>query len=321
MLSSPVDGTWPAHPVPVLVAVVRDVRARFAKRSALVDLLHLLAKLVAFALLATFLFAHRSGAEAVDAHVYWQASRTPNPYSPTTLPGDQAFQYSPAFAQLFSSLGLLPFQVFAPLWMAAQVSVLVWMIGPIVTVILILIPPVGLFDELIIGNIHIFMAAALVLTFRISPVWGFPMLTKVTPAIGLAWYAVRREWRQLAGALLTTGLIAALSFAINPEAWRTWLTWLSTMPAVPPNSTQLLASASLLLRLPAALLLIIIGARKDWRWLVPIGIWLSLPVIWYNSPILMAASIPLAKDDMRRARQRRLARAAGRPATSLGRSA
>jgi hypothetical protein len=64
-----------------------------------------------------------------------------------------------------------------------------------------------------------------------------------------------------------------------------------------------------------------VAARKDWRWLVPIAIWLSLPVIWYNSPILMAASIPLAKDDLRRARQRAVPRGAGRPTVPLGRSA
>ena len=49
------------------------------------------------------------------------------------------------------------------------------------------------------------MAAAIALGFRYPAAWSFLLLTKVTPGIGLVWFAVRREWRPLAIALGFTG--------------------------------------------------------------------------------------------------------------------
>ena len=60
-------------------------------------------------------------------------------------------------------------------------------------------PPVAL--ELYHGNIHLLMAAAIVLGFRYPIGWSFLLLTKVTPGVGLVWFAVRREWRPLIIAL------------------------------------------------------------------------------------------------------------------------
>ena len=42
---------------------------------------------------------------------------------------------------------------------------------------------------------------AIVLGFRWPFTWAFVLLTKVTPGVGLLWFAVRREWRSLAIAL------------------------------------------------------------------------------------------------------------------------
>ncbi len=206
------------------------------------------------------------------------------------------------------------------LWTLAQIAALLWLVGPILGVMLLLIPVVGLFNELVISNIHVLLAASLVVSFRAPAVWPFMVLTKVTPVIGLVWFAVRREWRSLAVALATTGIVVIVSFALGPNAWVEWTRWIASNPPVPTDPDQLLAWASLLVRLPAGLLLIAVAARRDWRWLVPIAIWLSLPVIWYNSPILMAASIPLARSDLQRARARKRAQLSGKPSIPLGRS-
>ncbi len=45
------------------------------------------------------------------------------------------------------------------------------------------------------------MAAAIALGFRYPATWAFVLLAKVTPGIGLLWFLVRREWRNLAIAL------------------------------------------------------------------------------------------------------------------------
>ena len=56
------------------------------------------------------------------------------------------------------------------------------------------------------------------LGFRYPWTWGFVLLTKVTPGIGLLWFAVRREWRALAIALGVTGVIVAVSLVLDRPA-------------------------------------------------------------------------------------------------------
>ena len=59
--------------------------------------------------------------------------------------------------------------------------------------------------------------------FRWPGTWSFVLLTKVTPGIGLLWFAARREWRNLAIALGVTAAIVAVSMAIDPALWRSWI--------------------------------------------------------------------------------------------------
>ena len=56
--------------------------------------------------------------------------------------------------------------------------------------------------------------------------WAFPLLTKVTPGVGLVWFAVRREWRTLAAVLAITAVAVGASVAIAPVAWSEWLSFL-----------------------------------------------------------------------------------------------
>ncbi len=86
-------------------------------------------------------------------------------------------------------------------------------------------PPVAL--SLYHGNIDLFIAAAVALGFRYPWTWGFVLLTKVTPGVGLLWFAVRREWRSLLIALGVTGTIVAVSVAVNPQLWQEWFAFLA----------------------------------------------------------------------------------------------
>ena len=47
------------------------------------------------------------------------------------------------------------------------------------------------------------------------------------PGIGLLWFALRREWRQLAIALGATAAVVAVSFLLMPGAWRDWIALLA----------------------------------------------------------------------------------------------
>src|SRR5690348_6311250 len=96
----------------------------------------------------------------------------------------------------------LPWPVFAVAWAAFLFAVYLWMTGRRNWLPLLAFPPI-LF-ELSMGNIHLLLAAAIVLGFRWPAAWSFVLLTKVTPGVGLLWFAVRREWRSLAVALGAT---------------------------------------------------------------------------------------------------------------------
>jgi len=52
---------------------------------------------------------------------------------------------------------------------------------------------------------------------------GLRPLTKVTPGVGLVWFAVRREWRSLAIAATATAVVVAVSAAVAPGAWAGWI--------------------------------------------------------------------------------------------------
>ena len=99
------------------------------------------------------------------------------------------------------------------MWFALLIGNVIWLGGRGVRVLWILaFPPVAL--ELYHGNIHLWIAAAIALGFRYPWTWGFVLLTKVTPGVGLLWFAVRREWRALGIALGVTGAIVAVSLLL-----------------------------------------------------------------------------------------------------------
>ncbi len=72
-------------------------------------------------------------------------------------------------------------------------------------------------------NVQLLTAAAIVLGFRWPATWAFILITKVTPGVGLLWFAVRREWRSLGIALGSTGVVVAISLVIAPGQWSDWV--------------------------------------------------------------------------------------------------
>ena len=132
------------------------------------------------------------------------------------------------------------------------------------------------------------MAAALVLGLRRPAVWSFLLLTKVTPGICLIWFAVRREWRALATAVLATAAISAASWLLAPDLWRQWISMLASDAAISLPAHRALA-IPLLIRLPLAALIVAWGARTDRPWTLAVGAWLSLPTLWPQSLAVLVA--------------------------------
>ncbi|MEA2677484.1 MAG: hypothetical protein QOJ81_1625 [Chloroflexota bacterium] len=250
-----------------------------------------------FALIVVTSIVHSVG---YDAYSYWSidfADLYGRAISSNFAIG--AFRYAPPIAFLFGPLGALPWWLFLWLWEAVMLALIVWL-GGRWALVLVALPPIAL--ELYHGNIHLLMAAAIVLGMRYPAAWSFVLLTKVTPGVGLLWFAVRREWRALAIALGATLAISAAAFVFAPHYWREWLdSIVSNLNE--PQSYSLPPPAPI--RLPIAALIVIWGARTDRPWTVAVAATLGLPIIWPHGLAVLAAAIPFLRHGDRAARDPR----------------
>jgi hypothetical protein len=267
----------------ILPFVPRSPVARRALRDGLV---------IAGLLFAAYLFfvvAPSSGTFGFDAFAYWNIDLAA-PYS-VSAGGLGAFTYTPVIALLFSLFGALPWYTFLWLWTGLLIATLIWL-GWRSSLVVLAFPPVAL--ELYHGNVHLLIAAAIVLGFRWPGTWAFVILTKVTPGVGLIWFGVRREWRKLGIALGVTAALVAASLLIDPDLWRAW--WsddvLKTATGAPLN--QFSIGIPLWLRLPAAAILVAWGGRTDRAWTVPVAATIGLPILWPTGFAILAALWPIA---------------------------
>ena len=159
------------------------------------------------------------------------------------------------------------------------------MAGPAIGAALF-IPAVAI--EINAANINLLIVGAVLLGFRFPWTWAFIILTKVTPGIGLLWFAVRREWRHLAIALGATAVIAV--GVVRGRALDVASTYLGGLTGEPDASIFLLWW-----RLPLAALLVVWGARTDRRWTLVVAVFLALPRWYYLSPVILVGLFPLVR--------------------------
>ncbi len=242
---------------------VRSARARLAR----LDRVNLRERFSLLGIMVLAWFATFAGSWiAYDSYAYW-AVNPGAPYNFDLTPDQHgAFRYSPAAAQVISLAHFLPWPVFAIAWLLLLGVVLAWL-GRRWTLAMLAFAPI-MWDAYL-GNIEILLAGAIVLSFRWPGAWSFVLLTKVTPGIGLLWYVVRREWRNLAIALGTTVAIVAVSFALAPDLWFAWPRSILAVQGRP-------GALDLVLRIGAALLLVAWGARTDRRWVLIVAGTLAL---------------------------------------------
>jgi hypothetical protein len=241
-------------------------------------------------LVAAVILAFQGGKGwGLDAWAYWSVDPV-HPYS-QTVGSYGAFLYGPPVAQVFAVLGRLPWPVFLVGWTGLLIGVYAWMTQRYALVLLGLFPPAIL--ELINGNIHLLLAAAVAVGFRYPWTWSFVLLTKVTPGVGLLWFGVRREWRSLAIALGATALVATVSFVLAPWMWREWTDLLIAESGKPlaPKAIPI----PLWIRLPAAIALVVWGARTDRPWTVAVAAWLAIPAMWWYSSVMLLAILPIRR--------------------------
>ena len=221
-----------------------------------------------------------------DAYCYWFPSLD-DPYARSDWTDPIAYVYSPAFLQVLQPIRVLPWQAFMAIWTGILLAAVFLLTGRkwfTIGVVLSLMELAG-------GNIHLLLAAAMVLGFRWPATWALVLLTKITPGIGLLWFVVRGEWRQLAIALGATALIVAVSFVTLPDAWFEWGEVLSRIAG--RDGTWAAVPIPFLVRLPFAVALVVWGAHTNRRWTVPVAGMLALPALWYGGLAMLLAVIAL----------------------------
>jgi len=229
-----------------------------------------------------------------DARAYWALSLD-DLYARGRVGGEDAYLYSPAFAQLFVPLTWLPWMIFAGVWAALNLAALTWMAGPVLAALLLVIPGSPVIDEVGTGNIHLLIAAAIVIGFRWSAAWAFPLFTKVTPGVGVLWFAAARQWRAFVIAVGATAAISAVSFVIGSQLWLDWVEVLTgNVDRVIPTEIAVIPGP-LWARTAAAAAVALIGGWQGWRWSVPVAATLALPVPWSSGLSVLVAVIALAR--------------------------
>jgi hypothetical protein len=227
----------------------------------------------------------RSGGPGYDFFAYWSVDPA-NPYA--VKEGFGAFHYAPPLVWLVGPLKLLPWPLAYWIWFGLLFVVLVWLARDW-SLAWLAFPPVS--SELYHGNIHLLIAAALVLSIRWPIASLFLVLSKVTPAVTMLWFVVRREWRNAAIAIGGALAVVALAFAIAPALWVAWVNHISSES----NQAFNLIPVPLLWRLPVAVVLVVIAARSNRAWLLAPAAVLSLPLLWVHGLSILVAVTPLVR--------------------------
>lgn len=231
------------------------------------------------ALLAVATYARR-GNLGGDALAYWRSGHSAALYD--RLPGQWgAYLYSPAFAQAIKPATLLPATTFAVAWTVAEALAFIWLVRPLGLawggpMFLLCVP------ELAWGNLYGFYAVVLVVGFRYPGAWALPALTKIAPAVGLVWFAARREWRALTIALGVIVAIALASFLLAPGEWSDWYSFLhrsATRPVVAFRET-------------CGIIVAFIAARLNVRWLLTVAMILACPLLNDLVAVSLLAAVP-----------------------------
>ncbi|MGH2483349.1 MAG: glycosyltransferase family 87 protein [Candidatus Limnocylindria bacterium] len=223
-----------------------------------------------------------------DAGSFWTLDLA-SPYeAPWGAP--DAFVYSPPVALLIAPFTQLPFPIFYKVLLATNLVALAWMLGGVRAALALVLPPVQ--AELQTGNIHLLLAAAIVVGFRFSAAWAWIALTKVTPAVGLLWFAARKEWKSLLVAAGSTAAIVVVTWALFPQLWVDWIERLiASATIVIANYT--VVQVPVFVRLPVAAGIAVIAGWRGDRWLIPVAVLIALPAIWVGALTILLAVLPL----------------------------
>lgn len=235
--------------------------------------------LVAAAFASFFWFGVNGGVHGIDSGAYWSAAQRSDLY--IAPPGAvNAYLYPPPFATMIWPLAQLPRNLFISLWMLLEAGAFIWLLKPLGTRCGV---PAFLMcvSEIAVGNIYSFVAVAVVLGTRRAAPWALPALTKMTPAVGVLWFAGRREWSACVRAVATAAAIAAVVFVVKPGQWEEWWRFV-----IRHRGT---GSFFLPLRVLVAGAIAYYAGRSGRRWLLATAVLLATPMFEWMALTVLAA--------------------------------
>ena len=132
-----------------------------------------------------------------------------------------------------------------------------------------------------------------VVGFSHASAWCVAAFTKVLPCVGPVWFLARGEWRRLASFARDRPRAARGLGAHQPSgAWLDWVDFLRTSAGDSSGLVYLSPVAipfPLAVRFPLALVVVVVAARTDRPWLVPVSMVLASPVVGWGTFALLAA--------------------------------
>lgn len=229
----------------------------------------------------------------VDAHAYWVAGRSTDPYALPPMQRD-SYHYSPLFAQVVAPAAQMPWPVFCLLVCTTNAVAFWWLLRPLPVGWLV---PVWLMTlpEVVSGNVFWMLAVVAAVGLRRPGSWVLVAATKLTPALGPIWFLARREWRALGMSAAAALVLGGLSYALDPEQWRSWIGFLlsnASAGTAPMGSSVL---PPLVVRLPIAVALCFYAGARDKPAMVPVAMVLATPVLHWGAFTMLCAVPRLRK--------------------------
>ncbi|HEY7936133.1 MAG TPA: glycosyltransferase family 87 protein [Candidatus Limnocylindrales bacterium] len=256
--------------------------------------------LAAIGAMFVLVVAGRSWTAGQDEHAYWLAAQRllngqPLYDATATSVTPFAYWYPPTLAQVLVPVAaILPSRAFDIAWVALEILCLLWIARwrPLVALALVVFLPITV--ELSFTNVHLVLAALIVLGLRRWP-WAFAIgaAIKIAPGLGILYFLLRRRWRD-AGLAIAVGLvILAISVALGPTAWSGFI---ATVQSRGPGDISGLVPVPYFVRLIVAVVLTVIAGLIRPRIgepLLVVAITIALPTLWLDAFATLVAILPI----------------------------
>lgn len=207
-----------------------------------------------------------------DAYLYWQSGSLGYPTVPV-----HGFVYPPPALLAFWPLQFVPYEAFYAGWLILLMGTMRWLMGPWLMLLFILPgDPLGIhslgWHALASGNVSLLIGAGIAYGVTHPGGWLVPALTKVTSAVGLGWFVVRREWRPLA---LSLGLIGAAcfgSYVVAPQLWPQWFGVIAMNLETPAAGAAFsVTDVPFAARFVVSGVIVVLAAWRNAPWALPIA--------------------------------------------------